>query len=113
MEDLVRLSISARSPGAALEMWQGRAGTEVRRYALERECELLTESARNLLLAGCAATGSVSFSELSGIVGVDEDNVISGLQELRKLFLMPAPTFVRGEQRWVRLFFVDGFFAYS
>ena len=83
MEDLVRLSISARSPGAALEMWQGRAGTEVRRYALERECELLTESARNLLLAGCAATGSVSFSELSGIVGVDEDNVISGLQELQ------------------------------
>ena len=38
IEDLLRLSISAKSPGAALTMWRESKGSEVRRYALEREC---------------------------------------------------------------------------
>ena len=100
IEDLLRLSISAKSPSAALEMWKGQRGSEVRRYALERECELLTSAARDILLAGCVADGSVSFSELSGIVGVDDDSVSRALQELGTLFLIPTPTFVKGEQRF-------------
>ncbi|MDE0389819.1 MAG: NB-ARC domain-containing protein [Rhodospirillales bacterium] len=100
MEDLLRLSISAKSPNAALQMWQGRKGVQVRRYALERECELLTAAARDVLLAACVAEGTVSFSELVNIVGVDDESVTSGLQELRRLFLVPKPTFVQGEQRF-------------
>ena len=100
IEDLLRLSISAKSPGAALTMWRESKGSEVRRYALERECELLTQNARDVLLAGCAAKGSVSFSELSSIVGVDDESVSVALQELRTLFLVPAPKFVEGEQRF-------------
>ena len=100
MEDLLRLSISAKSPSAALRMWQGRKGVQVRRYALERECELLTASARDVLLAACVAEGTVSFSELVSIVGVNDENVASALQELRQLFLVPKPTFVEGEQRF-------------
>ena len=100
IEDLLRLSISARSPGAALEMWRDRHGAEARRYALERECELLTATARDVLVAGCVASGSVSFSELSGIVGLDDERVSGALQELRKLFLIPTQTFVEGEQRF-------------
>ena len=72
----------------------------MRRYALERECELLTASARDVLLAGCVAEGSVSFSELGSIIGVDDESVGSALQELRRLFLVPTPTFVQGEQRF-------------
>lgn len=53
-----------------------------------------------MLLAGCAAKGSVSFSELASIVGVDDESVSVALQELRTLFLVPAPTFVEGEQRF-------------
>ena len=94
------MSISAKSPGAALTMWRESKGSEVRRYALERECELLTQNARDVLLAGCAAKGSVSFSELSSIVGVDDESVSVALQELRTLFLVPAPKFVEGEQRF-------------
>ena len=100
IEDLLRLSISAKSPAAALEMWKGQRGAEVRRYALERECELLTPAARDILLAGCVADGSISFSELASIVGVDDDSVSRALQELRTLFLIPTPTFVEGEQRF-------------
>ena len=100
IEDLLRLSISAKSPGVALTMWRESKGSEVRRYALERECELLTQNARDVLLAGCAAKGSVSFSELSSIVGVDDESVSVALQELRTLFLVPAPKFVEGEQRF-------------
>ena len=100
IEDLLRLSISAKSPGAALGMWQGKKGAQVRRYALERECELLTSSAKDVLLAGCVAEGSVSFSELGSIVGADDESVGSALQELTRLFLVPTPTFVQGEQRF-------------
>ena len=100
IEDLLRLSISAKSPSAALRMWQNRKGAQVRRYALERECELLTSSAKDVLLAGCVAEGSVSFSELGNIVGADDENVGSALQELRRLFLVPTPEFVQGEQRF-------------
>ena len=100
IEDLLRLSISAESPSAALQMWQGRKGAQVRRYALERECELLTPAAKDVLLAGCVAAGSVSFSELASIVGADDDSVGSALQELRRLFLVPTPVFVKGEQRF-------------
>ena len=100
MEDLLRLAVSAKSPGGALRMWQGRSGAAARRYALERECELLTQSARDVLLAGCVAKGSVSFSELSSIIGIDDETVSTALQALRNLFLFPKPKFVEGEQRF-------------
>ena len=100
IEDLLRLSISAKSPEAALTMWKGREGAEARRYALERECELLTRRARDILLACCVAKGSVSFSELANIVGLGDEDVGSALQELQRLFLVPAPKFVEGEQRF-------------
>ena len=100
IEDLLRLSISARSPGAALTTWREKEGLEARRYALERECELLTQQARDVLMVGCVAKGSVSFSELSNVAGLADENVSAALQELRRLFLVPAPEFVEGEQRF-------------
>ena len=100
IEDLLRLSISAKSPGAALTMWRDHAGSEVRRYALARECELLSRRARDILLASCVVKGSVSFSELANIVGVGDEDVSAALQDLQRLFLVPAPKFVEGEQRF-------------
>ncbi len=100
IDDLLRLSISTKSPGAALEMWKGREGLDARRYALERECELLTRKAKNILLACCVAPGSVSFSELASIVGLGDQDVAAALQDLQRLFLVPAPKFVEGEQRF-------------
>ena len=100
IEDLLRLSSSAKSPQAALDMWEGKHGHEARRYALRRECELLSSGARDVLMAACTASGSVTVSELASIVGLKEEEVPPALQELQKLFLVPKPTFVEGEQRF-------------
>ena len=60
----------------------------------------MSRRARDILLASCVVKGSVSFSELANIVGVGDEDVSAALQDLQRLFLVPAPKFVEGEQRF-------------
>lgn len=100
IEDLMRLSATVASIKEAIGLWAERKGQESRRYALGRECELLTTDARKILFASSVVQDPVSFVELEAISGLSGDSIISALQELQKLFLVPKPRVIAGEQRF-------------
>lgn len=92
LEDLLRLSAVAGSLDHAIRAWTERDGAEARRYALGRECEQLTPNAKKVLFAAAASGAPASHEELRGISGVRDENLLSALQELQRLFLIPKPT---------------------
>lgn len=100
IEDLMRLTTTVGSLGDAIGLWAERKGQAARRYALGRECDLLTPEARKVLFASSVTQGPVSFVELETITGLSQDIIISALQELQKLFLVPKPRLIEGEQRF-------------
>ncbi len=99
LEDLLRLS-TVRPINEAIRSWQERGGEEARRYALGRECELLTPNARRILLSAAIWPGPVSFAEIEAVTGANGEVVTVALQELQKLFLVPKPRLIDGEERF-------------
>lgn len=99
MEDLLRLA-TVKPMKEAIKLWQERGGEEARRYALGRECELLTGNARRILLSAAIWPGPVSFAEIEGMTGASAETVTAALQELQKLFLVPKPRLIGGEERF-------------
>src|SRR5262249_17568141 len=99
LEDLVRL-FAVLPVDDAIKRWEERTGHEARKYALGRELELLSEAAKHVLLAACVESGAVSFPELEAVTGLPTDQVISALGELQRLFLIPKPRLIEGEQRF-------------
>lgn len=100
IEDLMRFSAAVKSIEEAIDLWAERKGSEARRYALGRECDLLTPSARKILLASCICPHAASFAELEAISGLPSDIVTAALHELQDLFLAPKPKLIEGEQRF-------------
>ncbi|HKO63335.1 MAG TPA: hypothetical protein VJV03_19380, partial [Pyrinomonadaceae bacterium] len=100
IEDLMRLTAVVKSAKEAIEKWKTKAGSEARKYALGRECELLGADARHVLLASCVASGPVSFAEVEGVTGLSTERVTAALSELQVLFLIPKPRLIEGEQRF-------------
>lgn len=92
LEDLLRLSAVTGSLDHAVRAWTERDGAEARKYALGRECEQLTPSAKKVLFAAAAAGAPASHEELRAVSGVRDENLLSALQELQRLFLIPKPT---------------------
>jgi tetratricopeptide (TPR) repeat protein len=99
MEDLLRLC-SVLSPEEAIRAWKEKAGEEARRYALQREIELLTSNAREALLAACIIPGPASFVEIREMTGYSADQLAAALGELQGLFLLPKPVLIEGEGRY-------------
>lgn len=99
MEDLLRLSCIV-SPEEAIATWKQKAGEEARRYALQREVELLTPSARETLVAASVIPGPASFVEIREVTGLSADQLASALGELQGLFLIPRPRLIEGEERY-------------
>ncbi len=95
MEDLLRLC-AVLPPEEAIKNWKERAGEEARRYALQRELELLTSKAREALLAACTIPGPSSFAEIREITGFAEEELVGALGELQGLFLIPKPLLIEG-----------------
>ena len=100
IEDLMRLTASVKSVQDAISAWEGKGGDEARRYALGRECELLTPNAKQVLFAGCVCPGRVSFAEIEQITGSSSEIINAALKELQCLFLVMKPKLVEGEQRF-------------
>lgn len=100
IEDLVRLSATVRSVKEAIKLWEQRGGYEARKYALGRECELLSPIARKVLFATAIFQGPISFAEIQALTGIAENYVTSALQELQKLFLATKPKLINGESRF-------------
>lgn len=99
MEDLLRLC-SFLPVGQALESWQAQSGESVRRYALERELEMLSATAREVLEACCVVGGAVTALEIQRILGKGEDAVLEALAELRRHHLVPAPELIEEVPRF-------------
>lgn len=100
IEDLVRLSAVVQPVKEAIRLWGQRNGQEARKYALGRECDLLTVSARKILFGASIWPGPVSFSEIEAVTGASRDVVTAALQELQKLFLAPKPRLIDGDERF-------------
>jgi NB-ARC domain len=95
MEDLLRLCRSLKT-AEAIDRWKQQKGDVARRYALQRECDLLSAPARNCLEAACWAKAPLSVAQLEAVLGIGEDEVISAVQELESRFLVRAPEIVEG-----------------
>jgi NB-ARC domain len=95
MEDLLRLCRSLKI-AEAVERWKQHKGDAARRYALQRECDLLNPSARTCLEATCWAKVPLSVAQLESILGIGEDEALSAVQELESRFLVPTPEIIEG-----------------
>lgn len=95
LEDLLRLCRSLKV-SEAIDRWQQQKGDAARRYALERECDLLSNVARRCLEAACWAKTPLSIAQLEAILGIGADEAISAVQELESRFLVPTPEIVEG-----------------
>lgn len=99
MEDLVRL-VAVMPLNRALSEWKSRSGDEARKYALGREIDKLSTAGREVLAAACAVTRAITFSELQALTGQTDDALSSSLRELQRLFLVPKPRLIDGEDRY-------------
>jgi hypothetical protein len=95
MEDLLRLCRSLKV-AEAIDRWRQQKGDAARRYALQRECDLLNPSARSCLEAACWAKAPLSVAQLESMLGIGEDEALSAVQELESRFLVPTPEIVEG-----------------
>lgn len=99
MEDLLRLC-SVLPVKEAVKAWEQKKGDVARQYALGREFEILSPGARELLVAACYKTGPTSYLELQSVTGMSEESMTEGLLHLQRLFLIPKPSLIEGEQRY-------------
>jgi tetratricopeptide (TPR) repeat protein len=99
IEDLLRL-VKTVSPAQAVRGWEQRGGLAARKYALEREVELLTPDARKVLLTLALVEGSASIDELVVTTNISTDAAIQSLDELGKLFLVPQPSLFEDQERY-------------
>jgi tetratricopeptide (TPR) repeat protein len=100
LEDILRLC-TFLPVEQALSSWEQNAGSNVRRYALERELELLSATAREVLEVSCVVKGALTAVEAQHLLGRSEDAILAGLSELRQHHLVPAPELVEGIPRFI------------
>lgn len=99
MEDLIRL-VAVMPLKQALAEWKARSGEEARRYALGREFEKLSPTAQEVLAAACISAQAVAFGELQALTGQSPTTLAASIGELQKLFLVPKPQLIDGEDRY-------------
>lgn len=99
IEDLLRL-VSLLPVEEALEVWRDKGGDDARRYALGRELDLLPKESREILVASCVSGRAISFAELEAVTGFNKDQITAALGHLQRLFLIPKPRLIEGEQRF-------------
>ncbi|WP_433288446.1 NB-ARC domain-containing protein [Micromonospora sp. CA-244673] len=93
MEDLLRLC--RRLPvDKAIERWRNESGDSARRYALQRERELLSPLAQEVLDACCLARVELSVAQLERILNKSEALIFGALDELEKSYLVPGPVII-------------------
>lgn len=99
MEDLLRLC-TFLPISQALDSWKDNAGEKVRRYALQRELEMLSACARDVLEASCVVGAPVTALEIQHLLGRQEQPVLEALAELRRHHLVPAPELIEDVPRF-------------
>ena len=99
IEDLMRL-MCVTPPADAVKAWGNKQGQAAREYALGRELDQLTREARQVLIAACFYSASVSFPELKAVTGLGDSALMDSLSQLQGLFLVPKQTIIQGEARF-------------
>ena len=100
VQDLLRLCMVGEHPRAAVEKWKSAGGEAARRYALEREFEMLSESAKKVLLSCALYEGPVSLPEIRAAADISEGSCHDALRDLQDLFLVPRPQLVEDVPRF-------------
>ena len=100
IEDILRLC-TFLPVDQALSSWEQLGGSNVRKYALERELELLSPAARDVLETACLTKGALTAVEAQHVLGCSEEAILAGLSELRQHHLVPAPDLVEGVPRFL------------
>lgn len=88
IEDLLRLTQSGLPIEKAIGLWAEKRGNEARKYAVQREYDQLTEDAKQVLLA-LALQGPCRSDDICRGLNWPEDRLVTSLQQLRNMFLMP------------------------
>lgn len=99
MEDLLRLC-KFLPIDEALETWKSKNGDTVREYAMEREIELLSSGARQVLSVCSLAQVPLAVEELVRITGKNLDNTVLAIDELLRMYLVPAAQLIEGVPRF-------------
>ena len=99
IEDILRL-MAVIPAQEAVRVWKEKAGDEARAYALGRELELLSRKASEVLVAASVSPIPISYAELEAVTGLSGETLMGALGELQRLFLVPKPRLIQGEQRF-------------
>lgn len=99
IEDLLRYMITGVPADTAIRDWRDRKGQRAREYALGREVDFLSASARNVLLAASLDPRPSSREELRIVTGLHEDTLDRAIRDLQNLFLMASPRLIENEMR--------------
>jgi len=100
IEDLLRLCCRGESPEKAIDVWRTQDGQEARRYALQREYDLLSNDAKRVLLACALYEGAVSVADISVAASLSRGKVMDSIKELQDMFLVPKPSLIEQEPRF-------------
>lgn len=98
-ESLLRLVRLGMNPDAAIHQWKGKLGSEARNAALDKEVQQLSPESRRVLYA-CSLMREASLAELKYATQYIDDRLHRCVEELQALFLVSAPTFIKGEPRF-------------
>ena len=100
VEDLLRLCKIGEQPHAAMQKWKSEGGEAARKYALEREFDMLSEPAKRALLTCALYEGAASLPEIRAAADLTEKVCNDALSDLQDLFLVPRPQLVEGTPRF-------------
>ncbi len=99
IEDLLRLC-AVLSVENAIIVWKKNTGHEARKYALEREFELLNSTARDIVFACCIPEVALSLVEIQVITGFSQEQVTIEMNGIQDLFLISRLRLIDGEPRF-------------
>ena len=100
IQDLLRLCTVGETTDSAIRVWRDRGGENARRYALGREFDMLSGSARRVLLTCALFGGAVSLPEIRVVSELTDEDCRSAIQELQRLFLLPRAPLSGDEPRF-------------
>lgn len=100
IQDLLRLCKVGEPPRTAIDRWKTQDGEAARRYALQREFDMLSTSAQRVLLCCALFAGPASFPDIQLVCDMEDTECRDAIQELQGLFLIPRPQIVEGVPRF-------------
>ena len=100
VQDLLRLCKVGETPHMAINKWRDSEGEDARRYALEREFDMLSPPAQKALLTCALHPGDISLAEIQDAANLSENECKYSVEEVQELFLLPAPHLVEGQPRF-------------